>query len=372
MKQYVKKLVASALALAALASLPACGQQGGTSAPAASNPEKTPASSTPVQTPGPAASAPAQEASIPKEITFVIPYSDTSGTNTVWRAFGAALEEMYDTTVIYENQSGASGAVGATYYMTQSPHDGTAVVCMAESTTLFKANELADYTYDDFDPLILLSANCGILATYPGSKLDGMDFQEMIAYLQEHPGTTVGGTGVGGMGWIWYTILHEVYGIELNVIDFDGSGEGNTQLMGGHIELFVNGFTTGKSLIDAGSISAICVLNKERLKGLPDIPCVSEYTKDLDKYMPNGSFFVAEVAKDVPAEMTSALRDAFLKVAQGETMQAWCAANNGAYLGLTGEEANEYMKHQQAVNSYLLYDTGNSSIDPATYGMTRP
>jgi len=362
MKQYVKKLLVSALALAMLASFSACGKtnEAQNSSVSAAGSQSTPAESTP------------QEVSIPSEITFVIPYSDTSGTNTVWRAFGAALEEMYGTTVVYENQSGASGAVGATYYMTQSPHDGTSVVCMAESTTLFKANELADYTYDDFDPLVLLSANCGIMVTYPGSEMDGMNFNELIAYLQDHPSTTVGGTGVGGMGWIWYTILQEVYGIELNVIDFDGSGEGNTQLMGGHIELFVNGYTTGKSLIDAGSVFPICVFNKERLVGLPDIPSVSEYTNELDKYMPNGSFFVAEVSKDVPAEMTEALREAFLNVAQGDKMQTWCAANNGEYLGLTGDEANEYMKHQQAVNSYLLYDSGNSPIDPATYGMTRP
>lgn len=368
MKRYVKKILASALTLSMLAGLAACGN----SEQNPSNPGNGGNSASQGSGTSASSSSQAQEVTIPDEITFVIPYSDTSGTNTVWRAFGAALEEMYGTTVVYENQSGASGAVGATYYMTQSPHDGSAVVCMAESTTLFKANELADYTYDDFEPLVLLSANCGILVTYPGSKLDGLTFTEVITYLQEHPGTTVGGTGVGGMCWIWYTILHEVYGIELNIIDFDGSGEGNTQLMGGHIELFVNGYTTGKSLIDAGSVSPVCVFAKERLAGLPDIPSVSEYTEDLDKYMPNGSFFVAEVSKDVPAEMTQALREAFLKVAEGETMQAWCAANNGEYLGLTGDEANEYMKHQQAVNSYLLYDTGNSSVDPASYGMTRP
>lgn len=368
MKRYVKKILASALALAMLAGLSACGNSG----------QQTPSNSgggsgaNSGSVSGSPESSQGQTASIPKEITFVIPYSDTSGTNTVWRAFGAALEEMYGTTVVYENQAGANGAVGATYYMTQSPHDGSAVVCMSESTTLFKANDLADYTYDDFEPLILLSANCGILVTYPGSPMDGMNFTEVITYLQQHPGTTVGGTGVGSMCWLWYQILQNIYGIELNVIDFNDSGEGNTQLMGGHIELFVNGYTSGRPLIEAGSVSAICVFGKERLAGLPEVPSVSEYTEELDKYMPNGSFFVAEVSKDVPAEMTQALREAFVNVAEGDTMQAWCKDNNGEYLGLTGDAANEYMKHQQAVNSYLLYDAGISSVDPASYGMTRP
>ena len=38
-------------------------------------------------------------------------------------------------------------------------------------------------------------------------------------------------------------------------------------------------------------------------------------------------------------------------------------------LGLTGDE---YMKHQQAVNSWLLYDSGETDVSPETYGVARP
>ena len=61
------------------------------------------------------------------ELTFVIPYSDSSGTNTVWRAFGAELEKVMGVKVIYDNRDGASGAVGTTYFLNQ-PHDGTYIL----------------------------------------------------------------------------------------------------------------------------------------------------------------------------------------------------------------------------------------------------
>lgn len=349
----MKKALSLILALAMIFSLVACGQK------------EDPAQNNDGQ--GTAATFPEK-----KEITFVIPYGDSSGTNNVWRNFGAELEKVMGVTVIYDNKSGASGSVGATYYL-NLPHDGYTVFCSSESTSMFKPNNLIDVDYDDFTPLVLTAANCGILVTYPGSSLDGMDFNEMIDYLKAHPGeVTVGGTGLGNMPWIWWTLFEQVYGVKVNVVDYESSGDANTQLMGKHIELLVNGFTTGKPLIDAGSISAICVLNKERLEGLPEVPAISEYTTDFDTYLPNGSFFVAEVAADTPAEVVEILRDAFLKTWESEGYQTWMKNNNGQILGLTGDEANEYMKHQQAVNAWLLYDSGNSDISPDTYGVARP
>jgi tripartite-type tricarboxylate transporter receptor subunit TctC len=357
----MKKLIAMVIASVLAVSVIGCG---------GSSTEMSASSTSAANTP--AVSPPTQEAKLADEITFVIPFSDTSGCNTVWRAFGAELGKQQNVTVLYDNQAGASGAVGITYYMNGNQRDGKSVLCMSESVTMFKAQGLADWTYDDFEPLLLASANCGILVTYPGSVFDGMDFNETIEYLKMHPGVTVGATGVGGMAWLWYTILNKVYGIELNVVDYDNSGDGNTQLMGKHIELFVNGYTSGKPLIDAGSVVPIVVFDNERLSGLSDIPSVSEYSQDLDKYLPNGSFFVAAVPKDTPSDIVEVLREAFISTAESDAMQTWYANNSGRYLGLTGDEATAYMKKQQAVNSYLLYDAGVSDVDPATYGMTRP
>jgi hypothetical protein len=52
--------------------------------------------------------------------------------------------------------------------------------------------------------------------------------------------------------------------------------------------------------------------------------------------------------------------------------QQFIKTNSGKMLGLTGDTANKYMKHQQAVNSWLLYDSGSSKISPDSYGVSRP
>ena len=61
-----------------------------------------------------------------------------------------------------------------------------------------------------------------------------------------------------------------------------------------------------------------------------------------------------------------------MKTWESEGYQEWMKNNNGAILGLTGDEANAYMKHQQAVNSWLLYDSGATETSPETYGVPRP
>lgn len=307
-----------------------------------------------------------------KEITLVIPFGDSSGTNTIWRAFGAVLEKEVGVKVLYENQAGAGGSVGTTYFMNQ-PHDGYTILASSDATSLFKANQLIDVDYDDLTPLILLSANCGILVTYPGSQLDNMDFNQVIEYIKAHPKeVTVGTVGIGSMPWVWWTLFEQVYGVELTIVNYDSGGEANTQLMGKHIDLFINGYTSGKPLIDAGSLKAIATMDLERLEGLPDVPAVSELTKDFDAYMPNGSYFVAEVAADTPADVVDKLRDAFTNAYNSGEFQQYIRTNSGRALGITGDAANEYMKYQQAVNSWLLYDSGNATVSPDSYGVSRP
>lgn len=365
----LKKLVSVSLSfLLAVSCLSACGADTAESTTAASGTEAAESSAVDMETQEENSSAVDLSG---EEITFVIPYGDSSGTNTIWRAFGAAMEEVTGCTVLYENQDGASGSVGTTYFLNQE-HDGSFVLCTSESTTLFHAQNLIDVDYDDFEPLVLVSANCGILVTYPGSTFDGMNFEETIQYIQEHPGeVTVGSTGLGGMAWVWWTLLTNEYDLDLTIVDYSSSGDGNTQLMGGHIDLFVNGYTTGKPLIDGGELVPIVTLDLERLDGI-DAPAISEYTTAFDSYMPYGSFFVAELAADTPAETVDTLRQAFMDTYNSDTFQTFIQANSGTLLGLTGEEANEYMKHQQAVISWMLYDTGNSEIAPTEYGVERP
>lgn len=307
-----------------------------------------------------------------KEITLVIPFGDSSGTNTIWRAFGAAMEKEMGVKVLYENQPGAGGSVGTAYFLNQ-PHDGYSILASSEATSLFKANQLINVDYNDLTPLILVSANCGILVTYPGSKLDNMDFNQLIDYIKAHPkGVTVGTVGIGSMPWVWWTLFERTYGVELTIVNYDSGGDANTQLMGKHLDLFINGYTTGKPLIDAGSLNAIATMDKERLEGLPNVPAVSEFTSDLDAYMPNGSYFVAEVAADTPPNVADKLREACMNAYNSSKFQEFIKTNSGKSLGLTSNAANEYMKHQQSVNSWLLYDSGNSKVSPDSYGVARP
>ena len=366
----LKKTLAVVMALAlSVTGLTACGSSsGGSSTTAASGGTAAASGSTAANTDN--ASTEGNSLS-GKEITFLIPFGDSSGTNAIWRPFGAALEEVTGCKVVYENQAGASGSVGTTYFMNQ-PHDGNTILCSSESTTLFHAQNLIDVDYDDLEPLVLVGANCGILVTYPGSPLDGKDFNEIIQYIKDHPGeVTVGSTGLGGMPWVWWTLLSNVYDLDLVIVDYDSSGDGNTQLMGGHIDLFINGYTTGKPLIDAGSVVPIVTLDLEALPGV-DAPAISEFTDAFDAYLPYGSYFVAEVAADTPADTVNTLREAFLATYNSDTYQEFINANCGKLLGLTGEEANTYMKHQQAVISWMLYDTGNSATSPSDYGVERP
>jgi len=358
----MKKRITSILALAMAALwITGCGGGG----------ESTSAETTKSDTAAEGTTAAANEKYPESDIACVVPFGDTSGTNTIWRAFvSAGLEAELGVSCIFDNQSGASGSVGTTYALNQ-PADGYTILMGSESTTMFKCLDLIDVTYDDMIPLCLVARDCGILCTSPGSKFEGMNFQDVIDYMLANPGeVTVGTTGVGTMPWVWWTLFENTYGVDITQVSFDGSGDANTALMGGHIDLFIPGITTSSALVEAGSLVPICVLDEEKLEGY-DCDTIIDYNADFQQYLPYGSFFVASVKAGTPEDIVKKLQDTFMKVYDNEEFQSFLQTRGNIPMGLTGDDAQEFMKRQQAIISWLMYDLGESEIEPSEYGVER-
>lgn len=306
-----------------------------------------------------------------QDITAVVPFGNTSGTDGMWRPFLSIAQEKLGVSIVVENQSGASGSVGTQYFMNK-PADGYTILTGSESATMFHCMNLIDVDYDDMIPLCLVARDCGVLSTYPGSPYAEMGFQELIDYILAHPGeVTVGTTGVGTMPYVWWALLKQQYGIDVTQVSFDGSGDGNTALMGKHIDLFINGLTTSRPLVEAGSIVPLCVFDKERVEGY-DCEAITEAQPEFEKYLPYGSFFVAEVKADTPPEIVEKLKTVFMETYNSKEYQDFLDQKGNIKMGLTGDEANAFMKHQQAVISWLLYDLGESEVEPSSYGVDRP
>lgn len=208
------------------------------------------------------------------------------------------------------------------------------------------------------------------MITYADSPYQSV--QDLIDAAKANPGRiSVGTTGVGGLPDIWWTILEHEFDVEFNRVAFDGSGEANTALMGKHIEAFVAGTQTSYPLMQDGSVRALAVMDSSDIEGYEDVPKLNELYPELEQYMPYGPYFVVSVKAGTDQAIVDKLTDAFMQAYETDEFQEYIKSVKDIPLGLTGDEANEFMKRQQAVVSWMLYDVGATDTPPSEYGVER-
>ena len=82
--------------------------------------------------------------------------------DNVARAITPMAGKELGKTVIMQNKTGATGAI-ATTFVNNLPADGYTLLFGAENPNLYKVTGLAKIDYADFDPVLLMMANVGVV-----------------------------------------------------------------------------------------------------------------------------------------------------------------------------------------------------------------
>ncbi|WP_434310904.1 tripartite tricarboxylate transporter substrate binding protein [Hominifimenecus sp. rT4P-3] len=299
-----------------------------------------------------------------------ITYGAGGGTDTISRAIAPGMEAALGQSIVLQNKSGGSGSVG-TAHVLGLESDGYSLLFHSESTTLFKALDIIDITYDDLTPIMVTGGGCGVLVTAPDSKYQ--TFEDVLAAAKENPGTiSVGSCGTGTLPDIIRIMMEQVLGVEFNMVSFDGDSEALTALMGGHIDLHVCTSFTAVPMVQSGNIKPLLVFSDEEVYGFEGVPLATSVDEKFNDYLPWGPFYGLSVKAGTDQAIVDKLTDAAKKAYAGEDFQKYLEASGTIPIGLTGEEANEYMKSMQSITCWLLYDAGVTTVEPTEYGVPRP
>ncbi len=71
-------------------------------------------------------------------------------------------------------------------------------------------------------------------------------------------------------------LLEAATGIQIKHIPIASSSEGATQLLGGHIDLWMGSVATTQNLVKAGRLRGLAVSSRERMRDFPDVPTFAE------------------------------------------------------------------------------------------------
>ncbi|WP_114965056.1 Bug family tripartite tricarboxylate transporter substrate binding protein [Alkalilacustris brevis] len=178
-----------------------------------------------------------------RPINVVIPF-DTGGYNDrLARASAPFLQEALGQPLNMINRGGAGALLGHTFFM-QQPDDGYTISCSSFGpyVPLNILTQDAPFTVDDFHMINLPSQDYTLMATAADSDIQ--DAADVIARLQENPGSLSIGIQPASADLVNLMLLLDAHGIErdaVRLVTYDGGGPARNAAAGGVVDIALVG-----------------------------------------------------------------------------------------------------------------------------------
>lgn len=214
-----------------------------------------------------------------KPVRILVGYAPGGGVDTTARFVGAALGELWGSTVIIENRPGAAGNV-ATEIAAKAPPDGyTLVLCNIATHGITPARFAGKLSYDtigDFAFPSMIGGVPNVFMVHP--SMPAQNLKQFIAYAKAHPGKlNFGSSGVGASPHMSIELLKTMTGINIIHVPYKGAAIALADVMSGHIESSVGNLAGGPlAAIKAGRLRALGVTSAKRNPQAPDVPTFAE------------------------------------------------------------------------------------------------
>jgi tripartite-type tricarboxylate transporter receptor subunit TctC len=257
-----------------------------------------------------------------RPVKFILPNATGSGVDAITRAAAPALGKALGTSVVVENQAGASGVIGL-QAMAKNPPDGYTLSVVSNNVVIFPS-VIKNLPFDmpgDFTPIAVLGATPLVLVANP-QRVPSGNAREFIAALKAKPdGFNFGSGGTGTILHLAAEMFVDEAGVKARHIPYKGVGPMVTDLLGGQIDFAVLALPSVQQHIKSGALKAVGMCGDKRNAAAADIPTFVE--QGLPGYVIDAWFGVLGPKGMSPAvvkKVHDALLAAFNDPAVKETM----------------------------------------------------
>ena len=212
-----------------------------------------------------------------KAIKLVVCFPPGNAADMLARSISPLLSEKLGQAVVVENRAGAGGVVGVDA-VAKSPNDGHTIgVCSLSPLTIIPAVR-KQMPYDvskDLAPVILSNHGPMVLVVKKSSPFNSL--ADLIQYAKANPGKlSYGSLGPGTISQMSTEAFKLASGINMTEVSYKGSGQALTDLVGGHVDVMLDGAVSAVAQVAAGTVKALAVTTQKRSTLLPDVPTMHE------------------------------------------------------------------------------------------------
>jgi tripartite-type tricarboxylate transporter receptor subunit TctC len=211
-----------------------------------------------------------------KPIQLIVPFAPGGGGDITARLISPKVSALLGQAVAVVNKPGGGSVLG-TYAAMATPPDGYTILSI-HPPQISAPLVNKDVTFDIHSDFIMIN----LAVTSPSLVIVKKDapwktLEEFIAEAKKNPGKlTYSSIGYGGTAHFSGELFKMSAGTDLIHVPMDGTAPAVTAVLGGHINVTFPEFGAVYKYLQAGSLRALAVMDKKRLKIFPEIPTTVE------------------------------------------------------------------------------------------------
>jgi tripartite-type tricarboxylate transporter receptor subunit TctC len=209
-----------------------------------------------------------------KVVRLIVAFPPGGQSDLIGRLVAQSLGESLGATVVVENRSGASGAIGVEI-AARAPADGSALLLGSASNLTIAPALDSGLRYDtmrDFAPIGRVARLPLVLAVRAGLPVTNVT--QLVEYARQHPGVL---TYASGATLVQFAIesLKTSAGVDILQIPYSGSAPALQEVVAGRVDMLVAD-APAITPHAPGTVRVIANSGQTRARLFPDIPTMVE------------------------------------------------------------------------------------------------
>ena len=283
-----------------------------------------------------------------RPITLIVPWGAGGGTDATARIIGSLMEKDLGQPVTVVNRTGGSGVVGHAAIASAQP-DGYTIGLATVEIGMMHWQGLTELTSASYTPIGLVNADPAGVQVRADSPYKTVN--ELLAAIKANPGKfKASGTGQGGIWHLAIAGLLRDQKIDLAALPWvpsNGAAPGLQDMVAGGIEVAPVSLPEARSLIDAGKVKSLAIMNDKPSALYPNVPTLKSALGS-DWTMAAWRGIVAP--KGLPAPIRDKLAESVRKVAASKEYNEFMASRG---FGVIYASPDDFAKFMVKSNSEL-------------------
>lgn len=257
------------------------------------------------------------------DIKLIVPFGAGGGTDALARKMAEIVEKQSGVSVIVENKTGGSGAIGMAEGAAAKPDGYTVTMTTVESVLLPLAG-LANFKAEDFKAITRVNFDAAALIVRSDNAANTVkEFVENAKGAAEPVNINV--SAFPTTYWLCGAMMKDVTGVDFNLVEEpDGASAEIQNLLGGHVDSIICTMAEVAQYVESGDFKVLAVASDDRNEAFPDVATFKESGLDISVGTWRG-FMVPKATDDA---IVTKLNELFTNAYQSDEFQKFLTTMN--------------------------------------------